>query len=87
VRQAKDFQLLYISDSERQRLQLILKEVSQFPVLTVSDMHGFAEAGGMIGLIPVQNRLSFEVNIAAIRKSRLSVSSQLLKLAKVIYGQ
>jgi hypothetical protein len=41
----------------------------------------------MIGLIPVQNRLGFEVNLAAARKSRLTLSSQLLKLAKTIHGQ
>jgi len=86
VRQVKEPQLLYLSDVERQRLPGILKEVGQQSVLTVSDMTGFCEAGGMIGLIPVQNRLGFEVNLAAVRKARLSVSSQLLKLAKTIFG-
>jgi hypothetical protein len=86
VRQAKGSQLLYVSDSERQRLPGILKEVSQYSILTVSDMHGFSEAGGMIGLLPVQNRLGFEVNLAAVRKARLSVSSQVLKLARTIFN-
>ncbi|MFH1026798.1 MAG: YfiR family protein [Pseudomonadota bacterium] len=86
VRQAKGSQLLFISDSERQSLPVILKEVSLLPILTVSDMPGFSEAGGMIGLVPVQKRLGFEVNVAAARKSRLSLSSQLLKLAKTIFG-
>jgi hypothetical protein len=87
VRQAKDSQLLYISDSERQHMPEIIKEAGQYALLTVSDINGFCEAGGMIGMVPVQKRLSFEVNLAAVRKARLSVSSQLLKLAKVIYGQ
>jgi len=87
VRQAKDSHLLYISDTERQRLPGILKELQQISILTVSDIPGFSEAGGMIGLVPVQNRLSFEVNLAAARKARLTLSSQLLKLAKVLYGQ
>jgi len=87
VRQAKDSQLLYISDSERQHMSEIIKESGQYALLTVSDMAGFCEAGGMIGMVPVQKRLSFEVNLAAVRKARLSVSSQLLKLARVIYGQ
>lgn len=86
VRQAKDSQLLYVSDSERQRLPGILKEVSQYSILTVSDIPGFSEAGGMIGMLPVQNRLGFEVNLAAIRKARLTVSSQVLKLAKTIFN-
>jgi hypothetical protein len=86
VRQAKDAQLLYISESERSHLPGILKEAGQYCLLAVSDITGFCEAGGMIGLIPVQNRLSFEINVASIRKARLSVNSQLLKLAKVLYG-
>lgn len=87
VRQAKGSQLLYISSSERQHLPAILSGLRQNPILTVSDMPAFCEAGGMIGLVPVQNRLSFEVNLAAVRKANLSVSSQLLKLSKEIYGQ
>jgi len=86
VRQAKDSQLLYVSDSERQRLPGILKEAGQYSILTVSDMPGFSEAGGMIGLLPVQNRLGFEVNLAAVRKARLLVSSQVLKLAKTVFN-
>lgn len=87
VRQAKDSQLLYISDSERQSLAAVLKEIRHISILTVSDMPGFCEAGGMIGLVTVKNRLSFGVNLAAVRKARLAVDSQLLKLAKVLYGQ
>jgi hypothetical protein len=86
VRQAKDSQLIYVSDSERRRLPGILKEVSQYSILTVSDMPGFSEAGGMIGMLPVQNRLGFEVNLAAVRKARLTVSSQVLKLAKTVFN-
>ena len=84
VRQAKDAQLLYILDSERSRQAEILKEAGQYTLLTVSDISGFCEAGGMIGLLPVQNRLSFEVNLASIRKARLSINSQVLNLAKII---
>jgi len=87
VRQAKECQLLYVSDSERQNMPGILKEVGQSAILTVSDMAGFCEAGGMIGLVPVQNRLGFEVNAMAVRKARLTVSSQLLKLAKNILSK
>jgi hypothetical protein len=87
VRQAKDCQLLYVSDSERHSVPGIVRDAGQSPVLTVSDMTGFCEAGGMIGLVPVQNRLGFEVNVTAIRKARLTVSSQLLKLAKNIFNK
>jgi hypothetical protein len=41
----------------------------------------------MIGLVPVQNKLGFEVNVTAVRKARLNVSSQLLKLARNIFNK
>jgi len=87
ARQAKDCQLLYVSGSERHTVPVILKDLGQSPILMVSDMTGFCDAGGMIGLVPVQNRLGFEVNVAAVRKARLTVSSQLLKLAKNIVNK
>jgi len=86
VGEAKGSHLIFISESERYRLTGILRELSQQDILTVSDIAGFCEAGGMIGLMPVQNRLGFEVNLASVRKTRLTVGSQLLKLAKTIIG-
>lgn len=82
----KNARLLFVAASERHRLPALLKELRDQEVLTVSDMSGFCEAGGMIGLVPVQRRIGFEVNLAAVRKSRLSLSSQLLKLAKTVHG-
>jgi hypothetical protein len=84
ARQAKKSQLLYVSKSELPRLTETLKEASQYHVLTVSDIPGFCEAGGMIGMVPVDKRLGFDVNVAALRKVGLSVSSQLLKLSRTI---
>lgn len=83
---AKGAHLVYITASERHRLTGILRELNLQNILTVSDISGFCEAGGMIGLVPVQNRLGFEVNLASVRKTRLTVGSQLLKLAKTIFG-
>lgn len=84
--EARGARLVYISPSERPRITALLREFRQQDILTVSDMEGFCEAGGMIGLVRIQNRIGFEVNLAAVRRARLSVSSQLLKLARIIYG-
>lgn len=86
VAEAKGAHLVYVSVSERYRLSAVLRELSKENILTVSDITGFCEAGGMIGLVPVQNRLGFEVNLASVRKTRLTVGSQILKLARTIFG-
>lgn len=84
--EARSVRLLYISASERHNASALLRELRQQSVLTVSDMEGFCEAGGMIQLVRMQNRIGFEVNLTAVRRARLSLSSQLLKLAREIHG-
>jgi len=84
--EAKSFRLIFISSSERGHLAGILRDLHHQSVLTVSDMSGFCEAGGMIGMVTVQNRIGYEVNLTAARRARLSISSQMLKLAKKVYG-
>lgn len=53
-------------------------------ILLVSLAEGFAEAGGHIGLFIVENKLKFNINLEAVRRAKLSLSSQLLRLAEII---
>jgi hypothetical protein len=54
------------------------------PVLTIGDSADFAGAGGMIGLVNIDRQIRFQINVAAVHRSGLSVSSQLLKIAIVV---
>jgi hypothetical protein len=76
--------LLFLSDSESTRLGQVLAKLKNGPILTVSDIPGFADAGGMIGLVNVGQRIRFEINLPTVQKANLKISSQLLKLAKII---
>jgi hypothetical protein len=80
----KECDFLYICASERGHLSQILKTVQNSPTLTVADQEGFCQAGGMINLVFVKNRVGFEVNIGATNRARFRVSSQLLKLARLV---
>ena len=51
-------------------------------LLTVSDIKGFAAAGGIIELFVEDGRMRFEINTRAARRAGLHISSQLLKLAR-----
>ena len=81
---AADCQVLFIGASEKSRLSEIIAELKDRPVLTVSEVDGFAERGGMVNLVSGQNRVGMEINREAAGRARLSISSQLLKLAKVV---
>lgn len=52
------------------------------PVLTVSNLPGFASIGGMLGLTRASDRIVFEANPSAIRHARLLVSAKVFKLAR-----
>ena len=55
------------------------------PVLTVSDSKGFAQSGGIIELYVEDERLRFAINVDALERSGLRLSSRLLGLAKIVH--
>jgi hypothetical protein len=77
-------QILFISASQAGQLAAILRASSRSSVLTVSDLDGFAERGGMIGFRIDDKRVRFDINAAAATSSGLVMSSQLLKLARSV---
>lgn len=82
---AQTCHILFISRSEEGRLEEALSALGKAPVLLVGDMERFARRGGMINFLMEKNRVTFEVNAEAAKKAGLSVSSQLLKLARQVY--
>ncbi len=76
--------LLFIGDSEAERLTGILAAVGDRPVLTVADMPNFTRAGGIINLKTTEeDRLRFEINTGTARRAGLKFSSKLLSLAEI----
>ncbi len=78
--------ILFISASEEARLGEIMQRLNGASVLTVSDVDGFAERGGIIGFRRQDNRVRFEINADAAKRVGLKISSQLLKLAIRVIG-
>jgi len=87
VRECRDVikkcHILFISSSEEKNLPKILSETKGLPCLTVSDMEGFVRFGGMIRFFRMGKKIRFEVNPDAAKRSRLKISSRLLKLALI----
>lgn len=79
--------VLYIDNQVQRRLVPGIKSLGDAPVLTISDIPGFAERGGGIGLLQRNDKMLFEVNLASTRKAGLRLSSQMLNLAANIFGK
>ncbi|HMD47440.1 MAG TPA: YfiR family protein [Bryobacteraceae bacterium] len=82
--QARQCQIVFVAASERKHVRAVLDAVAGSPVLTVGDMHGFAQAGGVIDFEIIDSKVRFEVNLEAAERARLKLSSKLLSLAKIV---
>lgn len=84
VEDAAHCQIVYVSASEKRNLDSILRALAKTSVLTVSDIDGFAERGGVIGFVIEQQRVRFHINVDAADHAGLQISSRLLKLARIV---
>ena len=80
----KNCQLIFISKSKEKQFTEILSALDARPVLTISEIEGFAEHGGEINFYLEGSKVRFEVNPAAAKRVGLNVSSQLLSLGKIV---
>ena len=82
-----DAQILFIGSSERPRLTQILKTLEGGSALTVADMDGFTERGGMIAFRLRSDVVNFDINLDQVERARLKMSSQLIRLARNVIGK
>lgn len=80
-------QVVFIGESEQRRFVPIIKALGNAPALTISDIEDFAEKGGCIGLRYRDNKIVFEINLAAANKAKLRLPAQLLNLASYVFGR
>lgn len=62
----------------------VLSDVAASPVLTIGDAEGFSSRGGMVELVNVNDVMRLDVNQKSLRAAQLSLSSQVLKLARQV---
>lgn len=78
-----DCQIVFVSTSEDKQLKEDLAALAG-GVLTVSDIPGFSERGGMIQFVAEGDKIRFEVNLSNATDSGLVLSSDLLKVAVAV---
>ena len=78
----KKCHLLFICSSEKKNIKEIMKVLKGSHVLTVGNMNGFLESGGVINFTEEDKKVRFEINISAAKRAELEIRSKLLRLAK-----
>ena len=80
----RDCHMIFVAGSERERLVSIAQELPMEAVLTISDIDGFAERGGMIRFFLADKKVRFEVNPSVAQRQHLKLSAQLLSLGRIV---
>jgi hypothetical protein len=62
----------------------LLTSLRKQPVLTIGHDGGFAKRGGIVNFFIANKKMRFEINVDVLKDSALSISSQLLRLAKIV---
>jgi len=78
--------ILFISQSERERFTQIVSRLRGSSVLTVSELPGFVDTGGMIEFLIEEGKARFYINAATTEGAGLKLSSRLLRVAKEVKG-
>ncbi len=82
-----DARIVFIGASEKPHLAQILKSLEGGSALTVADMEGFTERGGMIAFRLRSEVVNFDINLDQVERARLKMSSQLIRLARNVIGR
>lgn len=76
--------LIYICSDMAKKLPGILRYTQGKPIITVGETRGFAEKGVLINFFLENNKIRFEINQSAFKRSGLKVSYLLMNSARVI---
>lgn len=76
--------ILVIGNVHPKNLDKILDFTRVLPILVIADHQGFAKEGVMINFYIENGKVRFEINKSAVERSGIQISSQLLKLARII---
>lgn len=75
--------VLYVSPAESANLKTILKPLKGSPVLTMSDIGGFSNSGGMVEFKLEEGKIGIWVALSQVRVGGLSIDKKLLSLANM----
>lgn len=73
--------VVFVTDSERHKLDSIMSVLRNKPILTVGEARGFATQG-VIELIKSDNNINLRINLDAASRAGLLLSSRLTRLDK-----
>jgi len=79
--------IIFFANQDKNFIQQTLNLTRGRPILTIGQIEGFTQWGGIINFFEESNRLRFRVNIDAAEREGLKMSSQLLGSAQIVHEE
>jgi hypothetical protein len=77
--------VLFVGAERASEAERMLAALPAGPILTVGQAKGFATRGGMVEFrLTPDSRVAFDINLRAVERAGLRMSSQLLKIARIV---
>jgi hypothetical protein len=83
INDLKSCHILFINKLETEYLAKVAEILKGKDILTVSDAPDFLRQGGMILFFTKSNKIQFQINLDAVKTTKLDISSKLLRLAEI----
>jgi hypothetical protein len=79
--------ILFVSSSEKSRLDEILGKTRHWPVLTVGELAQFLAKGGIVNFTLKDEKIRLEIDLDSARQAGVRISSKLLSVAEFVKGK
>jgi len=80
----EDCSILFINDSYDGYLSRLLSRIRSKPILTIGNIKGFAEKGGIIQFNLRNNRVEFTINMKELKSSHLKIDNAIISVSEII---
>ena len=76
-------QLIYFATEKKSEIEPALQMVASSHVLTIGEADRFLDYGGIANLLLIDGHIAFEVNLEALERSGIDISSKLLRFGQI----
>ncbi|MCK5685535.1 YfiR family protein, partial [bacterium] len=84
IKNLDKFKILYISGIPDNKLNKLITSINDKAILTISDNPDFLSSGGIIQFVNIDKNIRFQINLTKAEKSKLLISSRLLRIASFV---
>jgi len=87
IKELKETNILFIQKTSSKTLNEIMHYIKGRNILTISDIRGFTEKGGIVQIYSLNQKLKIRINVDIAKQEKLNIKASLLRLADVVRSE